>query len=931
VLVGRDREQSLIDKSLSTARSGRGTVLAIVGEAGIGKSALLDYALDRAGDMSILRARGVQSEAQIPFGGLFELVRPALASLERVPQPQAAALEGALALRPACGEDRFAIGAATLSLLAAHAEQAPLLVIVDDAHWLDGSSANALLFAARRLVADPVLVLLAVREGEPSLLDGADLPQLHVHGLDRSASAELLRRRMLGVAETKLIDSVADRMHRETGGNPLALMELAHERSALDESPMHEPFSVVTSVAGAYLARFESLTPAARQMLVLVAASDAGDLSVLARPAAALGIEIDDIAPGEAAGLVDVRGALVEWRHPLARSAVYGGAAPEARRASHRALADAMPDSEGDRRAWHLALAALGPDATASSALEQAGTRAHDRSAYDVASRTFERAASLAPDAEGRGRLLCSAAEAAWLGGIGSRADELLDEAEAQEIESWLRVSIAHLRGHIAARRGHAVEGRRILVAAAEEAATIDRRTAVVMLADAVHASFYLGDAAAMRRIAGQIGTIAAACVDVRSEFFASMAEGMALVFSGEGDRGPGLIRHAVALLMGSDELRDDRTLLAWAAMGPLWLREATDGPALIDRALALVRSRSAVGVLPWILLHVAIDRATRDQWAQAEAAFYEAIDLARESGQEGEVAMSLSRLAWLEAREGKEDHCRAHASEALELSRSLGLGLSEVWALNALGDLELGRGRPEEAVLRYEQQVASLEARGIKDVDLWPGPELVEAHLRAGRGDTASELAEGFGRKAALKGSPWALARGARCRGLVASEDEFEACFANAFAHHAQTLDAFETARSHLAYGSRLRRHRQRVRAREELRQAIGIFDHLGAEQWSEICRAELAATGETVRRRDPASLTQLTPRELQVALLLADRRTTREAGAALFLSPKTVEYHLRSVYRKLGVATRDELAAAMARHVPPVSDDLLDCHPLL
>ncbi|HXY44699.1 MAG TPA: AAA family ATPase, partial [Acidimicrobiales bacterium] len=566
MLVGRDREQSVIDKSLAAARSGRGEVLAIVGEAGIGKSALLAYAEDGAAGMNILRARGVQSEAQIPFAGLFELLRPALASLERVPRPQATALEGALALRPASAEDRFAIGAATLSLLAAHAEHLPLLVTVDDAHWLDGSSANALLFAARRLVADAVLVLLAVREDEPSLLDGADLPRLRLHGLDRAASAELLRRRAPGLAENAVAEPLADRLYRETGGNPLALLELSDERAWLEQTPLHEPVPIVASVANSYAQRFDSLCSGPRQMLVLLAASNSSDLSALVRPASALGLDVADVTPGEAAGLVDVRGTRIEWRHPLARSAVYGRAAPAERRAVHRALADALPDADDDRRAWHLALAAVGPDAVASSALEQAGIRARDRSAYDVASRTFERAGSLAPDDERRSRMLLAAAEAAWLSGLGDRANALLDEADSYGPEPGVRVSIEHLRGHVAIRRGHVFEGRRILLAAAEDAAKIDPPRAVTMLADALHACFYLGDAAAMGSIVDQISVLASACLDAGSAFFAAMAEGMALVYSGAGDRGPRRIRQAVAILTSSDELRDDPSLLAWAA-----------------------------------------------------------------------------------------------------------------------------------------------------------------------------------------------------------------------------------------------------------------------------------------------------------------------------------------------------------------------------
>jgi DNA-binding CsgD family transcriptional regulator len=915
MLVGRDREQMVLNEVLASARAAQGRVLAIVGEPGIGKSAMLAYAEEHAGGMNVLRARGVQSEVQIPFAGLFDLLRPALPVIDRIPRPQAEALEGALALRPARREDRFAIGAATLGLLAAYAEASPLLVLVDDAHWLDGSSATALLFAARRLAADPIALVLAVREGEQSLLDGAGFPSLSLVGLDLVASVELLRNHATRPAQHHDVEEIAHRLHRETGGNPLALLELAAEAHGFKGTAVNEPLPVSTSVGNAFAQRSRSLEVGARRVLALIAASDGGDLAVLARAASSLGLSIDDLAPGESSGLVTVHAGRVGWTHPLARSAIYADSPAAERRAAHRALADALPDADSDRRAWHLALAALGPDDAASSALEQAGIRARERSAYDVASRAFERAATLSASRARRGHLLYAAADCAWLGGLGPRTTALLDEATDYADEPEILSFIGHLRGQVAVRSGHIAEGRSILVAAAEQAVAVDPPRAVVTLSEAVVAGLYAGDAGSMRQIAERLSEVAGACNDERSRFFATISTGMALVLSGDGDRGAALIRNAVALLEHySEELGDDPFLLAWAAMGPLWLREAS-GQALVDRAFAVARSRSAVGALPRLLNYTALYRAVGNRWLDAEAMFYEAIQLARESGQDTELTTSLARLAWLEARQGKEAQCRAHATEALELSTAFGLGLCEVWVLSALGDLELGLGHAEAALAFFEQQQALLRHRAINDVDLSPAPELVEVYLRLGRPEPAAEAVAVYGREAALKGLPWARARAARARGLVAKDDQIDACFGEAIDFHEAAPDDFEAARTHLAYGSRLRRSRQRVRAREELRAAVDAFDRLGAEPWSDFARAELAATGETVRRRDPTTLHQLTPQELQIAMLLADRRTTRETAGALFLSPKTVEYHLRSVYRKLGISSRDELVAAMER----------------
>ena len=475
-----------------------------------------------------------------------------------------------------------------------------------------------------------------------------------------------------------------------------------------------------------------------------------------------------------------------------------------------------------------------------------------------------------------------------------------------------LDISVDHLRGHIAARRGPIKVAQAILLAAAERAAAIDPEQAVVMLAEALNAAFYAGDAAIMRAAAERSASLSSPTTDGRTGFFARMTQGMALIFSGDGD-GAAWIREAVDLLERSDELRDDPRLLAWAAMGPLWLREASVGRALGDRALAAARRQAAVGVLPFVLNHVALDRAATDRWAEAQAIFHESINLARETGQHTELAASLARLGWLEARQGRSEESRLHATEALELSRQLGLGLCEVWAIAALGDLDLGLGLPALAVAHFEEQQEVLRAHDIRDVDLSPAPELVELYLRLGRADEAAEAAATFERDATAKAQPWALARAARCRGLLAKDNELDDQFHASLALHDSTPDIFEAGRTRLAYGSRLRRARRRVQAREQLRRAIDVFDRLGADPWSALARAELAATGETARRRDSTTLDELTPQELQVALQIAEGRTTRETAAALFLSPKTIEYHLGNIYRKLGIGSRSELVAAV------------------
>jgi len=906
VLLGREQERWEIEHALEVARSGSSARLALTGEPGIGKTALLEHAASQATGMRLLRARGVQSEAQIPFASLLELLRPALALIEQIPRPQAVALEGALALRPGLAQERFAVGAATLGLLATYAEQGPVAVLLDDAHWLDASSAQALLFAFRRLVADPIAVLIAVRDGEPSLLDGADLPTLRIGGLTGEQSALLLHG--LGPA-------MARRLHDATAGNPLAMLELATDGSDLTLAPEGAPLLVSARISAAFVRRLELLDDAGRRALVLAATSDSEDLVVLERAAARLGIELAALAGAEGAGLVVLGGGTVEFRHPLARSAVYANAPAAERREAHRALAAALPDRDVDRRAWHLAAAAIGADDSASAALAQAGARSRDRSAYATASAAFERAGRLATDTERRARLLWQAAEAGWLAGLADRAVTLLEESRASTGERAGLIEIDQLAGEIAIRRGPVMRGHEILTAAAQRAAP---EQAVAMLAEAAVACFYAGNPAEMLAVAEQAQARLPGAACARARFLAASAIGIARIFGGDAAAGAEALREAISLAETSAELRDDLQLLPWLAIGPIFLREAGTGRWLLEHALRTARARAAVGALPFLLDLIARDEATTDRWAVAEATYRESIELARESDQQTALVFALSGLAWLQARRGREQECRALAAEALELSPRLGTRLHEVWATAALGELELGLGDATRAAEQFERQQRLLRDLGITDVDLSPAADLVDAYLRLGRDGDAARLASEFSAAADAKGQAWSRARALRCAALLAPEAEITRLFEEAIGLHQRTPDVFETARTRLAYGERLRRARNRVLAREQLRAAIDTFERLDARPWSDRARVELAATGVTVRRRDPSTVDELTPQELQIAVLLSGGKTTRETAAALFLSPKTIEYHLRHVYQKLSIHSREELARAVAARVP-------------
>ena len=912
MLVGRKAEQQAIDRLAAAARLGMSGVLVLAGEAGVGKTALLEDGIGRLHDMRLLRATGLESEQEIPFAALLQLVRPALDLLPEIPPVQAEALSAALALPSSAAassaRDRFTVGAALLSLVCRYAEEGPVAVVVDDLHLIDASSANALVFAARRLGADPVLVLFGVRSPEGDrLTDG--LPTRTVPGLDLDSAGTLIADAR-GHAVTA---EEVQRLHRATAGNPLALQELgASEGVALETGAADMPLRASRAVIDAFGRRLADVDDECRAVLLVTAVCGA-DLRLIADVCGALGLDVARLEEAEDRGLIVVRNGTVEFRHPLLRSATYSGASAVDRRAAHRAAAEATTDT--DRSAWHLAETIWHPDSKIARLLATAGEHAVERGAYSIASGAFERSARLTPDHDDRHSRLLRAADSAWTAGMQDRALVLLDEFARESGPAagrWIdpnHMRALELRATIAARSGSLREALEILITAAELAPRPD--DAAVLLADAVHATYYLADAQTASELADRLTVLQAALTEPRSRALGLMATGMAKVLSGRG--GADDIRAAVPLLETDPTLLHDARRLSWLLLAPLYLRDASGGArlrALVDE----VRGSAGVGSLPAVLFHVARDQAASAEWARAEANYGESIRLATETGQTTELAMSLAGLCWLEARAGKVEASRAHAGEARVVCAARDIHIGEAWVEFALGDVELSLGNTRQAVEHFSALAAMLGRLGLHDIDLSPTPELADALLRLGRRPQARELIAQYREDAIRKGQPWALARADRACGQVAGDDEIDDWFSSALNRHEQTLDRFEAARTRLAYGERLRRAGRRTDARVQLRAALEDFSGLGASVWEDRAAVELAATGEHIASRGPDAVAHLTPQELQVSIMLAEGRTTREAAAALFLSPKTVEYHLRKVYTKLGISSRSELSDLLA-----------------
>jgi DNA-binding CsgD family transcriptional regulator len=911
VLLGRGPEVARIERALADARLGMSSALVLRGEPGIGKTALLRHAAEQAGGMRVLSARGVEFEADIPFAGLHDLLHPALGMVDRLPPVGARALRAALGLGERVESDRLVVGAATLGLLTAWAET-PLLVLVDDAQWLDRASAETIAFAARRLLADPIALVVAIREGEPSPLLEAGLEEARVGGLDPASAAELLQ----SAAPARLRVEVVRRIMDATGGNPLALVEMASEAHRFEAAAGYAPLPVPisTTVERAYLRRAVAVSAAGRSVLLLVAASGTAGVELVRRAAAAVGLPQSAVEEAEAAtGLLALRGRSLEFVHPLAAAAVYHAASPAERRAAHRALATAMSDLESaDRRAWHLAAAADGPDEQVAAELEAAASRARARTGHAAAAAGFEEAARLSADAGLRSRRLFAAAASAWLAGQAERAVVLLAEARSGVKDEWLQVEIEALAGDIALSQGAVEEGYRLVQSAAARLVGRDRLRAIQLLAYATLTGFGAG------RLADMLATARHALDLVRPDdppaagIAAHTAYGCAAVMAALGDAGPRHLRAAEELFRGT-ELAGDPLLMVCAGVVGLFLREAEAGRDLLERAHAAARADAPAAALPQVLYYLGRDLATTERWAAARAHYEEGARLARETNQNNWLTGLLAALTQIDTLEGRSSELHAHAVEVEALADRYQMELFRAWMVAARALHELAGGRAALALEQLLRLRAIHVELGIHDPDIDPAPDLAEVNVRLGNHDVAAVEAQAFLEAARIKGQPFALARAERALGLVAPEGEFAAHFEAALANLARTRDTFETARTNLSYGERLRRARRRGEARRHLAAALEVFDRLGATPWSQRALAELGAGGDVAGRRDESVRHRLTPQEVQIALALAQGQTTREAAAKLFLSPKTVDYHLRNVYDKLEIHSREELRAIM------------------
>jgi DNA-binding CsgD family transcriptional regulator len=910
-LRGRRNECDALDRLLESVRSGQSRVLVLRGEEGVGKSALLEYLVERASTCRIARAAGVESEMELAFAGLQQLCAPLLDRQERLPGPQRDALGTALGQRDGAAPDRFLVSLAVLSLLSDAAEERPLVCLVDDAQWLDRASAQVFAFVARRLLAESVGLVFAVRE--PSLeQELTGLPELVVEGLSEAHARALLDSAIPG----RLDQLVRDRIVAETRGNPLALLELTRGLTVAELAggfALPDSGPLASRIEQSFLRRLHSLPVETQRLLLTAAAEPVGDVTLLWRAATRLGIGAEAAAPAEQAGLVEL-GPRVRFRHPLVRSAVYRTAGLVDRQEVHRALAESTdPAVDPDRQAWHRAQAAAGPDEAVASELERSADRAYRRGGDAAAAAFLKRATELTPDPARRGARALAAARAKIEAGSTDAAYELLAAAEICPLDQLQRARLARMRAQIEFARRRGSDAPPLLLDAAKRLEGLDDGLARDTFLEALGAAIFAG------RLSLRLGAREAAQAARAAPPGPKpprptdlLLDGVAALFTDGYQAGVAPLRRALlAFRRQADSGAPGIMRWLWLAcpVAPepvaleLWDDESWH--ELAGSAVRLAREAGALGVLPIALAYRAGVHVLSGEFAAASALIEETDSITEATGNAPLRYPSLLLAAW----RGDEANALKLMERGVKDATARGEGRVLGFAGYATAVLYNGLGR-------YEVALAGAQ-RGCDPEDLgffgWSLVETVEAGVRSGAHDVAAAALRQLEERTRAAGTDWALGSEARSRALLTDSQAAESFYREAIDRLERSRIAVHLARAHLVYGEWLRRENRRVDAREQLRTAWEMLSRIGADAFAERARRELLATGETVRKRTVETRDLLTPQERQIGRLAGEGHTNPEIGSQLFISPRTVEYHLSKVFSKLGISSRRELRGAL------------------
>jgi DNA-binding CsgD family transcriptional regulator len=898
-LRGRQAECGRLAKLVDGVRGGGSAVLVVRGGPGTGKTALLDFTAGLATDLRVVRAAGTEPETELAFGGLHRLCGTMLDLLGRLPGPQREALEIAFGMRAGAGPDRFLVGLAVLGLLAESAADRPLICVIDEAHWLDPPSRQALGFVARRLTTEPLLMLFAAPE-PVSDLDG--LPTMALGGLRDADARDLLA----SVVRCPIDDRVRDQILAEAGGIPGALLGLLHVASPAQlAGGLGLPGVLSGGTPGSLLAELSGFPPETRQLLLLAAADPTGDPALLWRAAAHLGITGQAAVPAAEAGLITFDGRVL-FRDHVVRSTAYRVARLRERRSAHRALAQATdPRTDPDRRAWHRAQALIGLDEGVAAELERTAGRAQARGGLAAAAALLERAAIATPDAARRAERSLVAASVMLQAGEPLAAAKLLDLTEADTLDDHRQARAGLVRARLAFTVNGGGDSSQLLLDAARQLSRFDGAQSRTAYLDAIRAALSAGSRAAPGATMADVARSArerSSGTDSPGPPDALLA-GLAATFSGELTVGASLLRRAISGFGGEMTTAAELGLLPLACAGALQLWDDRAGDALASRYVRLARTAGALSDLPSALNVLSCMRLLAGDLAAADSLAAEAQTIAEAVG----IRAAPYGALGVAALRGREDPARAliDSSGQDAALRGEGLGVAAArWAAavlhNGLGQYALALSAAEDAI----------DHAGPPVVAGWPMAELVEAAARSGQPRRAGGAMRSLSRIAMAAGTDWALGVQARSQALLSDrEDLYQA----AISYLGRSRARVDLARAHLLYGEWLRRENRRADAREQLHRAGEMLGEMGAAGFAGRARRELLATGETARRRTAGADRELTPQELQIAMRARDGKTNREIGAELFLSARTVEWHLHKVCAKLGITSRRQLRNAL------------------